>query len=223
MQQVIEIWEVQVQGKKSRCGYVLLLMLLVTMIVGAAIWLGPSVLLSRGDPNLPWNQARRLVRKGQAVEGPSEQQLNIDRLWWFGATVRQEDAERGEIIMLLGPDGRIKGGWSGEYRPTAELHYQVMAGNFKGNIDPSRIYSDEKGQDESQLFFIAKGIFVILETNSRTNRVRSVKGHIYVTGWLDTECKATGKVTITSDKRTFKTFGWQGQGNEQTHMLPFLK
>ena len=58
------------QGKKSRCGYALLLMLLVIMVVGAVIWLDPSALLSRGDPNLPWNQESRLrysilnVKKG---------------------------------------------------------------------------------------------------------------------------------------------------------------
>ena len=207
-------------AKSRLSGYALLLMLLVIMVIGAVIWLDPSALLNRGDPNLPWNQESRLVRPGRPIQPPVPQQPNIDTLLVFTAPAVHADADRGEIMLGLAPDGRIEGTYSGEYRPTADLHRQVMACRFRGNIDSSKIYSDKQGPDHSKLFFIAKGTFLILETNSRTSRVRSVKGYIYVTGWLDTEYYAAGEITITSDKRTFETFTWQAQASEHAD-IPF--
>lgn len=83
--------------------------------------------------------------------------------------------------------------------------------DFKGNIDASKIYSDESGEDFSLLYFIAKGKFVILKSNTETNKTRDIKGSIYITGWLDTEYNATGEIIITVNKREFEVFSWSAK------------
>ena len=198
----------------NRRGIVLLAMLLIIVVIGVLVWFDPFALFSSSDPDLPWNQERRIFKRDAEVPAPSAEQASLTKNLLFKADVMEGDAKRGKIGMSLRPNGRIKGGWGGEYEPRPNVHYQVMGCEFKGNIDPSKIYKDDYGEDRSQLYFITKGKFIILETNSETRRVRAVKGHIYVTGWLDPEYKATGDVIITSDKRSYKGFSWQAKGEE---------
>ncbi|MBA7634983.1 hypothetical protein ES703_42583 [subsurface metagenome] len=131
-----------------------------------------------------------------------------------------EDNEvKGGVGLYFLTDGRIKGIWAGTYKPEPEITWEVVGSRFKGNIDPSKIYSDEDGEDPRKLYFIAKGRFLILETNSKTDKIKTAKGAIYVTGWLDNEYYVVGKVTITSDKKTYWEYGWQGKG-KKTLMVP---
>lgn len=202
-------------SQTNRPGAVLLLMLLIIVVIGALVWLDPSALFNRPDPNLPWNEEFRLLKPDQEVQHPSEQQPEITGTLCFRADAAQHGEARGGISLFILPNGRIKGGWGGEYKPYPEITWEVMGAQFKGNIDPSKIYIDAEGEDPTKLYFITKGRFIILETNSKTGKVRSVKGHIYTTGWLDIEYNATGEITITSDKKSFETFSWQRKGVEQ--------
>jgi len=203
----------------NRCGIVLLAMLLIIVVIGVLVWFDPFALSGSSDPEMPWNQLNRIVKRGEEVPAPSAEQASITRALVFEAEAKQESAKRGKISMALRADGRIKGGWGGDYEPRPNVHWQVMGSEFTGNIDPSKIYKDNYGEDRSQLYFITKGKFIILETNSETRKVRSVKGHIYVTGWLDTEYNATGEIIITSDKKSYKTFSWQAEGKEGLTMF----
>ena len=203
----------------NRRGAVLLLMVLVIVVIGVLLWFDPFALSGSSDPEMPWNQLNRIVERGEDVPAPSAEQASITKTLRFKADVMQEDAKRGKIEMTLSRDGRIKGGWSAEYDPRPNVNFQVMSDGFEGNIDPSKIYKDDYGKDRSQLYFITKGKFIILETNSETRLVRSVKGYIYVTGWLDPEYNATGKIIITSDKKSYETFSWQAEGEEGLTMF----
>ena len=203
----------------NRSGIVLLAMLLIIVVIGVLVWFDPFALSGSSDPEMPWNQLDRIVKRGEDVPAPSAEQVSLTKNLWFKADAMEGDARRGKIEMFLWPNGRIKGGWSAEYEPRPNVHYQVMGDGFGGNIAPSKIYKDNYGEDRSQLYFITKGKFIILETNSETRKVRSVKGHIYVTGWLDTEYNATGEIIITSDKKSYKTFSWQAEGKEGLTMF----
>jgi hypothetical protein len=86
-----------------------------------------------------------------------------------------------------------------------------MMGDFKGNTDPSKIYSDEEGEDRSLLFVICKGKFLILESNMDTGKVRKVTGYIYVVGWIAPDLSAFGRIHLTSDKKTQQIFDWEGK------------
>lgn len=213
--------------RRNRSGYVLLLMLLLIIVLGALIWLDPSALFQKSTDSsgklLPWKEQFRLLTPGEEAKAPSEQQPVIRKFLQFNAEAKQHDEPRGKISLIIKPDGKVEGGWAAEYNPSPQLNYLVMGARFKGNIDPSKVYSDENGQDRSKLYFIAKGKFIILETRLKSGRVRSVKGHIYVTGWMDPQYNTTGEITITSDKRSFERFTWQARPLNQKTIFDFIK
>ena len=168
---------------------------------------------------MPWNEERRIVGLDGEVKQPKEEQPRIlDNLIFEGRIVEDNDVKGGVELFIL-TDGRIKGIWGGTYKPEPNITWEVQQSRFKGNIDPTKIYSDKDGEDPSKLYFIAKGSFLILETNSKTNKVKTSTGAIYITGWLDNEYNAAGKITITSDKKTYWEYYWQDRG-EKARMVP---
>lgn len=209
------------QGNRS--GAVLLFMVLIVVLAGILLVFDPFAFFGSRGGDLPWNQLERIVMSGEPVPAPSAEQPSITRMLGFSADAMLEDEERGKMGMVIRPDGRIEGNWAAKYEPEPGINYHVVKSRFRGNIDPSRIYKDEFGKDPSLLYFITQGKLMIMETNSGTQMMRMVKGHIYVTGWLDTEYNATGEITITSNKRSFKTFSWQAKGKEGLTIFDFFK
>ena len=82
--------------------------------------------------------------------------------------------------------------------------------NFEGNIVPDKVYIDEEGEDLSELFFLARGQFLILETNNDSGRVRSIMGGAYVRGWIGVENDVSGEIIITADQKNFDRYRWDG-------------
>jgi hypothetical protein len=189
-------------------------MLLLIVVFGALIWFDPMALIKSSDSGMPWNEEFRLVRAGEEVRQPNEGQPKILDNLRFPAKIVKDGEARGGISLYILTDGRIKGTWGGTYKPEPDIMWEVTGSRFKGNIDPSKIYSDEDGEDPTKLYFIGKGQFLILETNSKSGKVKAAKGAIYVTGWLDNEYYAVGKVTITSDKKSYWEYYWQGEGKK---------
>jgi hypothetical protein len=114
----------------------------------------------------PWVEEWRIKDRkgGDASEQPtSEYQPKITKLLEFRANVQEERNDRGLISLAILPDGTIEGGWTAEYDTLSpRMNYTVVNASFKGNTDPSKIYSDADGEDKSKLFFITKGNFLIL-------------------------------------------------------------
>ncbi len=109
-------------------------MLLVIVVVCTVIWLDPSALFSRSDPDLPWNEEFRLRKPGdEAPPAPSPEQPNIEKTIIFEAKVQQEREKRGRIEVVVRPDGTIEGGWSAEYDPDPNTNYLVAGASFTGN------------------------------------------------------------------------------------------
>jgi len=204
-------------GLNLRSGAVLLLMLLIIVVVGMLVWLDPTALFHDKDETLPWNQEYRLVKRGEDAELiPSEEQPQLDKSLEFRFTVLEEGNKRGGIDLIIYDNGRVKGNWSGDYRVDDNTTRVIMLAPFNGNIDPTNVYSDENGEDLSKLYFMSKGNFMILENRSEVRDVQ-VNGLIYVTGWLDTDNHAFGEITITSDKKYFERYAWQGDGYEKMY------
>ncbi|MDD5064742.1 MAG: hypothetical protein PHQ35_08310 [Phycisphaerae bacterium] len=200
-------------------GYILILMVLIVCIIGVFIWLDPMALMPGSGSGMPWNEERRLVPSSEKVKQPNEGQPEIlDNLGFEGAIVENGDV-KGGVDMFILTDGRIKGVWEGKYNPEPDITWEVMGSRFKGNIDPTKIYSDKDGEDPKKLYFIAKGESLILVTNSKTDKIKTATGAIYVTGWLDNEYNAAGKITITSDKKTYWEYFWQSKG-EKVPVVP---
>jgi hypothetical protein len=196
----------------KRKGYILILMILIVCIIGAVIWLNPMALIHGSGTGLPWEEEWRLARADQEVKQPKEGQPKITENLAFAGKIKEEGDVKGGVEMFILTNGRIEGMWTGTYKPEPDITWEVQGSRFKGNIDPTKIYKDDRGEDPSKLYFIAKGGFLILETNSKTDKVKTASGAIYVTGWLDNDYKAVGKITITSDKKTYWEYPWQSKG-----------
>ena len=209
--------------ERKRRGYALLLGLLLVVIIGIIIYYarlhGPVYEFGKGesDINPPWRQWHKMnvrFEKGETIGKPTAEQPQINKTLYVSVSCFNEDEKCGTAQFLFEPDGTIKGGWGASFYLSKDIHFQVMACEFKGNIDPKEIFSDEKGPDFSRLFFITKGFFSILETNNENGRVRNIMGEAYLRGWMKTDCSVEGDLVITSDVKNFYRYTWQGQATE---------
>lgn len=205
------------QLKANRPGF-LLLMVLVSIAIGAIIiyFAGFSSFFEdlpttdRFGDNLPWYEDFRLLEPGQEPEEPWPEQPSIEKIIEYDTNAYLDKYPRAEIGIALYPDGTVAGRWYGLYNKTRQINVQIMGGDFQGNIDPSCIYQEgEDDEDPSKLYFIAKGKFLLLKTNYEDNKVNNQAGDIYVTGWLDSDYKIMGKITITSNKKYFEVFTYE--------------
>jgi hypothetical protein len=125
----------------------------------------------------------------------------------YKAQVEQGGQPRGNINVLIYPDGTVKGFWNGEYDEPNDVRCLIMAASFNGNIDPSKRFVK---RDPSKLYFVTAGTFTLVETNLSTSRDRGVNGFVYVRGWLDSNYAVVGELIITENKKTFDSFSWIG-------------
>jgi hypothetical protein len=196
-------------------------MILIVCIIGVFIWFDPMALIPGSGSGMPWNEERRLVYPGEKVKQPKEGQPKILENLYFEGELTENNDIKGKVMLLILTDGRIGGVWTGKYNPESDITWEVAGSGFKGNIDPTKIYSDKDGEDPNKLYFIAKGDSLILVINSKTDKIKTAIGLIYVTGWLDNEYNAVGKVTITSNKKDYWEYYWQGKGKETKKVLDF--
>jgi len=205
--------------RTNQPGFVVLLMLLIIVVVCGLLWLDPFALSGSKDKSLPWNQLKRIVPDDEVVPSPTEQQPKFTTHMRVIAECKENEQDRGKVEILITPQGRVSGSWFADYFPKQGLRYEVVASSFKGNIAPEYVYKDDYGEDPSKLSIITKGNFLILETRTKKGTVRKSNGSIFVTGWVDDEYDITGKVTITSDKKTYFEYEFSGKLVET---LPFL-
>jgi hypothetical protein len=180
-----------------------------TLIAGLAAFLllvGPSVLFSNSDPSLPWNEQASILPPGKTPQFKlSKDQPQLTDTLRYKAQVEQGDQRRGEINVLIYPDGTVKGIWNGEYDQPNDVHCTIMAASFAGNIDPSKRFVKS---DTSKLYFLTAGASTLMETNLSTKRDRGINGFVYVRGWLDPNYAVIGELIITENKKTYETFSW---------------
>jgi hypothetical protein len=203
----------------ERGGYILILMVLIACIIGAFMWLDPMAIIHGSGSGMPWDEERRLVRVGGEVKQPKEGQPKISENLYFASKIMENNEVRGGVDMFISTDGRIKGVWGGTYKPEPDITWEVQGARFRGNIDPTKLYKDYSGEDPSRLYFIAKGDSLILVTDLKTDKIKTAAGLIYITGWLDNEYKAVGRITITSDKKTYWEYYW-GSIGQKTEKVP---
>jgi hypothetical protein len=189
-------------------------MILLIVVICTLVWLDPTALFRRPDPNLPWNQEFRLVEGREQVRAPSGEQPQLTKSLKFEAPAMKEGSKRGNIRMSIRRSGRIAGMWTGEFYPEPNVNHALLGCTFEGNIDPSNVYQDEGGPDPSKLYFITRGKFIILSNNRVTGKTKKVAGHIYLTGWLDCEHNATADVIITQNKKSYQRLSWKAKGQE---------
>jgi hypothetical protein len=194
------------QNKRSVYPVWLRFFTLVAAFAAFVILVGPSVLFSNSDSSLPWNEQASILPPGKTPQFKlSEGQPQLTDALRYKAQVEQGGQPRGEINVLIYPDGTVKGVWNGEYDEPNDVHCLVMAASFAGNIDPSKRFVKS---DPSKLYFLTAGTSTLMETNLSTNQNRGINGFVYVRGWLDPNYAIIGELIITENKKTFETFSW---------------
>lgn len=216
--------------KRSRPGYIMLLGgLLVLVFIGMVVYFmkmhGPvyEIGVGKSDIDPPWRQWEKMqIRyRKEPVGEPTVQQLQLSSRLEVIAHPQQDGKRRGRIEMLINTDGKIAGVWGGEYDISKDVDFQVMACKFEGNIDPEKVYYDEEGDNPTKLFFLARGLFSILETNDDSGQVRNVTGEAFVRGWLNPNRTIEGELILTSDEKNFHRYTWKALA-KKPEKIPFF-
>jgi len=199
-------------------GFALLMLVIVVAIIAVLyfvqlkVLMGPGPILEVSKDERPWLLEKRILEDSNEINMPRRPKPGLGNGLMVRGSVLLEQAERGEIVVDIGGEGKVEGYWSCTY--SHEDQGYAIDGSFAGNVDGKVTYEDDKGKDKSLLYFIAKGDFTKEAYNSKTGHHEFSDGLIYVTGWLGTDYSATGKLTITSDKRSSVCFDWSGLSDD---------
>lgn len=158
----------------------------------------------------PWEEESRLLQQGQQLsDSLSPDQPVIDKTIILKANVKEAANDRG-LNITINPDGTVIGRYNADYNrgTNPKMNYNMNA-EFKGNFDPSNIYFDEQGSDRSKLFFLTKGEMLIVEMNFTADTTAYNTQDIYVTGWINPDYTAKGRLILMTGRKTFQTFHWK--------------
>ena len=200
----------------NRNGYAMLLMLVIVIAIAAYMYylqFGRTEKLPESDSAgnvLPWKEENLLVKDGEAIERPTDKQIDIANGLNCDLNVGIDGEEGGELEFAINPDGSCWGNWHGTFYDSKKVNYDIMQGDCKGNIASSKIYKDQNGEDASKLYLIAKGKYLIAENDFKKGKLQHRGGTFYVTGWVNRDHSVTGKITETATPEGYKTFMWRG-------------
>lgn len=205
--------------RSHRSGFVLLLFLII-IAIGIIIYfvgfdttsgsLPASENPASSHEVMPWEHEESLLTSGEVPNArPYEDQPSIENGIYIEATVEQSNTIR-DFIVRINPDGTVQGRWNADYNKgnNPRMNY-VMSAEFEGNIDPTVIFFDENGDDPTKLFMIAKGDIHILETNFDNGKVQNSLQDIWISGWVDKDKKAKGRMLLITGRQTYQTFNWK--------------
>lgn len=205
--------------RSHRSGFVLLLFLII-IAIGIIIYfvgfdttsgsLPASENPASSHEVMPWEHEESLLTSGEVPNArPYEDQPSIENGIYIEATVEQSNTIR-DFIVRINPDGTVQGRWNADYNKgnNPRMNY-VMSAEFEGNIDPTVIFFDENGDDPTKLFMIAKGDIHILATNFDNGKVQHSLQDIWISGWVDKDKKAKGRMLLITGRQTYQTFNWK--------------
>jgi len=173
--------------------------------------------MTQKDPDLyydlkPWKEWRLREASEKPIPEQLAEQPVITEMLKFDTNLKKKGSEdpRGELLVYIGTNGGVGGNWSGTYYKGRERNFDIMSGNFEGRAYPGKIFRNEAGEeDRTKLYIMAKGRFLLQESDTKKGMLYTNAGDIYVQGWLDSEFVLSGEVTITSDEKYFETFTWR--------------
>lgn len=217
--------------RKNRGDSSLTALVLIACLVCIVIFLKWYLKSPVKDPDLydyqeAWKEWRAREKSEKPAQPLSPEQPALTGLLKYDTNLSEKESKepRGEMLLFVGPDGGVTGGWHGLYWQTRTVNIQIMGGGFDGKVYPAKIYRDENGEaDPSMLYMMAKGNFGALKTDTKKGRVSNIGGHIYVRGWMSPEYVLTGEVTIISFGRDVETFTWKSHSPERQSEIFFKK
>jgi len=193
-------------------GFALLVVLIAVAIVAVLYFLdlraifGPAVPVTEPPSHRPWVEEERIVGEGGKIKLPKAPKPVLETDLILEGLVSRNSAARGTVTIEITPNGKVTGAWSCDHVQDGQRH--VVNAAFDGNVDASKTYEDERGEDKSLLYFIAKGKYAEEIYDETTGSSSSAKGVVYVTGWLGSDYTGWGHITLTTDKTWSITYEW---------------
>jgi hypothetical protein len=132
----------------------------------------------------PWFEEQRLLaEKDFPVKQTGKKgKVVINNETTLTGTVQREDTQRGDIEIVIDPNGKAIGRWSCAYE-YPDSSYSITA-EFTGNIDPTKTFENETGKNPRLLYLITKGKYEQIKTDKKTGYQWPTEQIIYVVGWI---------------------------------------
>jgi hypothetical protein len=204
-------------NRNSRPGYaviILLVMGLAIYLILQLVMVGEFRLPGSADPNLPWNQFQFASSPNQ-IPQPTAQQVDLSEQIKYNPNVRKKSDARGELKILVQPDGLVAAEWQGNFWGEKKAQYDVIGGQTAGHIDPEKPFINKDGNKVRQkLYFFTRGDYAVLETDHDEGHVRTLTGSLYVEGWINPDKSAFGNVFLVPQPDNYKVFTWTGKPEE---------
>jgi hypothetical protein len=181
--------------------------LLVVIIIVAMIWMidlsamfGP-IDKNRAYEERPWFEEQRLVKTFPVRQtGKGDKALVLIETTLAGP-VQRKDTNRGDIEIVIEPNGLAKGHWQCSYEYAEDKSSYKITADFKGNIDPTKTFYTPHSSNKKLLYFITKGRYDQLKTDAQ-GKQWPTEAPIYVVGWIEKDHSAKGKIFLMSNDDT---------------------
>jgi len=190
--------------KDKNRGFVLIAILAVVLIIVMLYMVNMTSIFgpmdkNRPDEERPWFEEKRLVDKNTfpLKQTGKKGKVVINDETILKGSVQRKDENRGDIEIVIEPDGLVKGHWQCAYEYTDSSY--IISAEFSGNIDPMKTYQNETGKNYRLLHFITKGKYEQIKTDKKTGNQWPSKQTIYVVGWVDKDYSAKGRLFLMAD------------------------
>ncbi len=162
------------------------------------------------EDKFPWQEHARIVLPGEEIDTDlGADMVDLSNGLSFQSTVADTQSP-GQMTLMIGSDGRLSGGWSADFNKKEDgkgMNYNMIA-SFKGNIDPSCVYFNADGEDYSKLFIVARGKVTIVAVNLKSDATGMGTFDIFISGWIDKDGKAKGKMGVIVSSSEQKIYEW---------------
>ncbi|PKL45384.1 MAG: hypothetical protein CVV39_08025 [Planctomycetes bacterium HGW-Planctomycetes-1] len=190
--------------KSKNRGFALIAITIAVLIIVMLYMINLTSMFGPIDKNRayeerPWFEEQRLIGKEAfpIVQTGKKGKVVIKDSTILKGIVQRKEENRGELEIVIEPNGLATGHWQCAYEYT-DSSYTISA-QFKGNIDPTKIYQNENEKNPQLLYLIAKGKYEQIRTDKKTFNQWPTKQTIYVVGWLDKDYSAKGKLFLMAD------------------------
>jgi hypothetical protein len=198
-------------GAKHK-GYAILIVLIAVaimlMLAGVqmrTLFVGKGPKPSTGIEQRPWLLEELLAGPQETIKLPRPPKPQFAESLDVSGPVSRDAAERGTVSIHFDTDGRVRAAWQTAYRHDQQTI--TLSAEMNGNIDVAQAYEDADGKDKSRLFFIAQGPY-LKQTADPAVPVPDEQGTVWLTGWLTTDHRAAGHLTLTTDRKWSAVFDW---------------
>lgn len=181
------------------------IMLILAGVQMRTLFVGKGPRPSTGIEQRPWLLEELLARPEEAIKLPRPPKPQFAESLDVSGPVMRDAVERGTVSIHFDTDGRIRATWRSAYRHDEQSI--TLSAEMNGNIHVKQTYEDADGKDKSRLFFIAEGPY-LKQTADPAVAVPDENGTVWLTGWLGSDHRAEGHLTLTTDRTWSAVFDW---------------